>query len=137
MNIWQQALETKLPYRMTRRQVETLIFAVIAFLFLTALAVSLWGQAPTPTPYQPTESQAKDLRIAQLTVQNANLQFQQAQLQLQSAFQQLQAAGKKIADDNAADAKLHWPKTVEYDINSGTFVDHPKPAADDKKDVKP
>jgi hypothetical protein len=115
---------------MTRKQFETLLFAIIATAFLACIfAVILGAQTPPASPYVPTESQAKDLRIAQLTRQNAQYQFAMAQQQLQNAFAAEQVEGKKIRDENK------WPETVEYDLNTGAYVDHPKAA--DKGEKKP
>jgi type II secretory pathway pseudopilin PulG len=114
---------------MTRKQFETAAFTVIAVAFLFCiLAVILGAQQAPASLYQPTADQAKDLRIAQLTRQNAQYQYALAQQQLQSAFAAEQAEGKKIHDQNK------WPETVEYDINTGQYADHPK--SDDKGEKK-
>jgi Flp pilus assembly protein TadG len=119
---------------MTRKQFETLAFAIVALAFLLCIVTFIMGaqsQAPA-SPYQPTADQAKDLKIAVLTAQNANMQLSQAQQNLQAAYQALVAQSKKIKEENVK--ALKWPETVEYDLNTGQFVDHPK--SDDKGEKK-
>jgi hypothetical protein len=97
-------------------------------IFLALASGILAGQAAAPvSPYQPDPEQTKDLKISQQAATIAGYQFQAAQVNYQTAMAALQAEGKKISDENVA--KLHWPATVGYDINTGTFVDTKPPDA--------
>jgi hypothetical protein len=82
-----------------------------------AAAASTSAPAKTDTPkYEPTDSQAKDLKIAQLQAQLAQTQYAtEAQklpsfAQFQTAMQQLQSECKKVASENK------WPGNVQCDV---------------------
>jgi hypothetical protein len=120
---------------MTRKQFETLAFAIVALAFLLCIVTFIMGAQQAPASlYQPTADQAKDLKIAVLTAQNANMQLSQAQQNLQAAYQALVAQGKKIKEENVK--ALKWPETVEYDLNTGQFVDKPTATKDSKPAVE-
>jgi hypothetical protein len=82
-----------------------------------AAAASASAPAKTDTPkYEPTDSQAKDLKIAQLQAQLAQTQYAtEAQklpsfAQFQTAMQQLQGECKKVMEANK------WPGNVQCDV---------------------
>jgi peptidoglycan hydrolase CwlO-like protein len=105
------------------------VVAVVA-LSLFLFSGYAFSQQASPYAVDPKSDQGKDLKIAQLETQNAAYQFQQAQQNYQSKLSALQNKAKEISDDMVKQHK--WPETVEYNMNTGNFEDHPK-AKEEKK----
>jgi len=93
-----------------------------------------FSQQASPYAVDPNSDQGKDLTIAQLKLQNAAYQLQTAQQNYFNSRDAFATTGKKVCDSGIA--KNKWPATVEFDINSGTCVDHPKPAENKPEDKK-